>query len=111
MTDPTRDVGNGEAGIGHILNAYPSLAREEALTFLFICAEEGLSLKALSKRLGEGQSTVARFVAALEQTEPDGTGLVVLSEPVEGILRRTVSLSPVGRTLKAHIQSDLELRT
>lgn len=111
MTGPARDAINGEAAIAFILNAYPSLTPEEALTFLFICAEDGLSLKALSKRLGEGQSTVARFVATLEQTEADGTGVVVLSESRDGELRRTVHMSAAGRALTSQVAKLLDSST
>lgn len=94
----------GEAAIAYVLSAYPSLTSKEALTFLYVCAEDGLSLKALSKRLEEGQSTVARRVAALEQAGPDRAGLVVVSDAVEGQLRRTVGLSEAGRVLRDEIE-------
>lgn len=111
MTGPTPDGVSGETAVAHILNTYPSLTPEEALAFLYICAEDGLSLKALSKRLGEGQSTAARFVTALEQTEANGTGLVVLSESQEGSLRRTVRLSEAGCILQAELTKVMWDRT
>lgn len=100
MTDKERAA----AAIARILKVYPSLTPEAALAFLHICADDGLSLKALSKRLGEGQSTAARHVAALEQADSNGTSLVVSSDTVEGELRRTIRLSEAGRALQAQVR-------
>jgi len=90
----------GSRAIAHILTTYPALTPDEALAFIHICADDGLSLKSLSKRMEEGQSTVSRYVAALEQVGVQGDRLVVLSDTQEGDLRRTVSLSKKGRALR-----------
>lgn len=81
-----------------ILGHYPSLTPLDATAFLQICAEGGLSLKSLSKRLGCGQSIVARHVTALIEM-----GLVESRSLSDDSLRRTVHLSEAGRSLKAQI--------
>lgn len=96
----------GSRAIAHILARYPILTPNEALAFIHICADDGLSLKALSKRMDEGQSTVARYVTALENAEADRPGLVTLSAGRERELRRTVKLSAMGLALKAQLDLD-----
>jgi len=91
---------DSQAAIAHIVAAYPSLTVPEAVAFLCICAEDGVSLKTLSKRLDIGQSAVTRQVSALENCGGHGLGLVLMSRLEEGAVRRTVHLTPVGRQLR-----------
>ena len=86
-----------QAAITRIVEAYPSLTPDDAVAFLCICAEDGLSLKALSKRLNVGQSVATRRVSALESCGGHGLGLVLMSRTEEGEVRRTVHLTHVGR--------------
>lgn len=101
----------GEAAMAYVLENCPSLRPPEALAFLYICAGDSLSLKALSKNMGEGQSAVTRYVAALAQTGAGGPGLVVLSDLVDGQLRRTVCLSATGLVLRDKVNNVVSLQT
>jgi DNA-binding MarR family transcriptional regulator len=96
MTDPVV----AETAIAQILDLYPSLTAEDAVAFLCVCAEDGPSLKALSKRLDVGQSVATRRVSALESCGGHGLGLVLMSRTEEGEVRRTVHLTPVGQELR-----------
>lgn len=82
-----------------ILAQYPALSPADAATFLLICAEDGLSLKSLSKHLGCGQSIATRHVTALIEA-----GLVESRSPSEDSLRRTVHLSKAGCAFKDAIE-------
>lgn len=82
-----------------ILGHYPTLSPSDAAAFLHVCAEEGLSLKALSKRLGYGQSITTRHVTALEEA-----GLVERFSTHDG-LRWTVRLSVIGMALKTRLKT------
>ena len=91
MTDAARAQDIAAA----IQNSYPTLSAADVVVFAHICAEDGLSLKTLSKRLGVGQSIASRHVAALE-----GAGLVHIHSSLEGSLRRTVRLTNPGLSLR-----------
>lgn len=83
-----------------ILGHYPLLTPLDAAAFLQVCAEDGLSLKTLSKRVGYGQSIVARHVTALIEM-----GLVESRSPSVDSLRRTVRLTSEGLMLKSLLQT------
>lgn len=81
--------------VAYILESYPSLGAEEAVTFLHICAEDGLSLRSLAKRRGLAQSTVARHVSDLAGTGGHGLGLVMVCGGKQE-LRHVVRLTAIG---------------
>ena len=89
-----------EAAIDAVLTAYPMLTTKAAITFLQVCADDGLSVKALSKRLDLGQSLVLRHLSDLQGTSTQGPGLVEVQSAREDGLRQTVHLSAVGLALK-----------
>lgn len=93
------------AVIEHVMARYPSLEMEAVTAFLQLCAEDGLSMHALAKRLGIGQSSVRRNVTALMDVGGAGehTGLVVVRARGEDSLRQTVHLSLAGRALKRSV--------
>jgi len=84
-----------------ITDIYPQLIYEDALTFLQVCADEVISLKSLSKRLGLAQSEVMRTVTELQQV--GRVGLVEVVETREDGLRRLVRLTDEGVKLRRTI--------
>jgi DNA-binding MarR family transcriptional regulator len=92
------------SAITHIRMVYPKLSDADAVAFLCVCAEDGLSLKALSQRLGAGQSTATRHVSALESCISPDAGLVRMSRLEEGAVRRTVRLTPEGRDVRESLK-------
>ena len=93
-----------ETAVTAIFSTYPSLTSADAAVFLQICAEDGLSLRTLAKRLDLAQSTVTRHVSALQSVTGCGEGLVVVVSSHEDGLRRTVNLTPPGQGLRASLQ-------
>ncbi len=90
--------------IAHLISTYPALSEGDATAFLCVCAEDGLSLKTLSKRLTVGQSIATRYVSALERCGGHGLGLVLMSDLRDGGVRRTVHLTPVGREMRQALE-------
>lgn len=90
-----------ETAVQQILGALPGLEVDAITTFFHVCAEDGLSMRALAKRTGMGQSAVMRAVTSLQGG--DGAGLVVVRSKSEDSLRQTVHLTVRGQDMKRRL--------
>lgn len=87
----------------------PEMPIQQAVTFLVIAANEGLSLREVAERTGQAHSSTSRNVAALGEVhrygKPGHRVIAATEDPLER-RKKTITLTHKGRTvLKTIIDS------
>jgi len=89
---------DAHTALEYLQEVYSTLNPMDAAVFLQLCAEEGVSLHILAKRMALGQSSTMRHVTSLEQS-----GLVSVHAATDDSLRKTVRLTKAGKYLKGSL--------
>jgi DNA-binding MarR family transcriptional regulator len=89
--------------------AYPSFTLRQALAFLYVCENEGLSLKELSIVSRVNSQTLSPAMKALAEGTPNGALLNLRGDPAD---RRLMLLYPSGpgRLLRDAIDAEILAR-
>lgn len=86
----------------------PQMPPQMAVSFLWVCIHNGITMKDLADRVGVSQSSMSRNVAALSETHRYGKAgydLVFATEDPTERRRKIVKLTPKGRRVAAGLSS------
>lgn len=84
----------------------PQIPPQTAVSFLWVCIHDGITMKDLSDRVGVSQSSMSRNIAALSETHrygKPGYDLVYATEDPAERRRKIVKLTPKGRRIAASL--------
>jgi DNA-binding MarR family transcriptional regulator len=97
------------ASVRLLREAYPGFTLRQALGFLYVCENEGLSLHELSVVSRVRKQTLSRAMKALAEGAPHGVLLEMRTDPAD---RRLVLLylTDAGRRLRADIDAEILAR-